>query len=130
MASHKGQAQRLQHSDQTDHTEEDEVERSYKENASGNAQAAVEEFLHSMDFLQREGDLVYMIPKGTGLALFLLAAIRQGTAAVCVEDILLQSQRCQTVWRRCAPAEPIRFGTFCCRARQGHERTGKILCKS
>ena len=48
-----------------DCSEEDEVERSYKENYAGNAQAAVENFVSNMEFLQREGDLVYLVPKGT-----------------------------------------------------------------
>lgn len=48
-----------------DGSEEDEVEASYKENLAGNAQAAVDEFMSNMDFLEREGDLVYVVPKGT-----------------------------------------------------------------
>lgn len=48
-----------------DCSEEDEVEASYKENFAGNAQAAVDEFMSNMGFLEREGDLVYVIPKGT-----------------------------------------------------------------
>ena len=48
-----------------DCSEEDEVERSYKENYAGNAQAVVEDFMNNMDFLQREGDLIYVVPKGT-----------------------------------------------------------------
>ena len=48
-----------------DCSEEDEVEASYKENFAGNAQAAVDEFMQNMEFLEREGDLVYVIPKGT-----------------------------------------------------------------
>ena len=47
-----------------DCSEEDEVERSYKENYAGNAQAAVDNFMSNMDFLQREGDLIYVVPKG------------------------------------------------------------------
>ncbi|KAL3133571.1 hypothetical protein ABBQ38_007418 [Trebouxia sp. C0009 RCD-2024] len=47
-----------------DCSEEDEVEASYKENFAGNAQAAVDEFMSNMGFLEREGDLVYVIPKG------------------------------------------------------------------
>ena len=45
-------------------SEKEEVERSYKENSAGNAQAAVDEFMKKMDFLQREGDLAYIVPKG------------------------------------------------------------------
>lgn len=47
-----------------DCSEEDQVEASYKENFAGNAQAAVDEFMSNMDFLEREGDLVYVVPKG------------------------------------------------------------------
>lgn len=47
-----------------DCSEEDEVEASYKENFAGNAQAAVDEFMSNLDFLEREGDLIYMVPKG------------------------------------------------------------------
>lgn len=45
-------------------SEEDEVEASYKENFAGNAQAAVDEFMSNMDFLERESELVYVVPKG------------------------------------------------------------------
>ena len=67
MANHNVQAERLRHSEEDpdyNNNEELEVERSYKENASGNAQAAVDQFTHNMDFLKREGDLVYVVPKG------------------------------------------------------------------
>ena len=69
MASHNVEAERLRHFEKdpehhNDCNEELEVERSYNENASGNAQAAVDEFMHNMDFLKREGDLIYVVPKG------------------------------------------------------------------
>ena len=74
MASHDVQAERLRHSEEDpnyhpDCSEELEVDRSYNENASGNAQAAVEDFMHNMNFLQREGELVYVIPKGAAICM-------------------------------------------------------------
>lgn len=50
------------------HNEEAEVERSYTENCSANAQEAVDALMTNMDFLEREGDLLYRIPKGAGSA--------------------------------------------------------------
>ena len=50
-------------------SEEDEVEASYKENSAGNAQAAVDEFMSTMDFLEREGDLIYVVPKGIAICM-------------------------------------------------------------
>ena len=47
-----------------DCSEENEVEASYKENFAGDAQAAVNEVMSNMDFLEREGDFTYVIPKG------------------------------------------------------------------
>lgn len=62
-------AEHLAHSAQDpehgrDCSEEDEVEASYKENFAGNAQAAVDEFMSNMDFLERESELIYVVPKG------------------------------------------------------------------
>ena len=69
MAGGHIEAERLQQSakDPENHkngNEEEEVEKSYKENSAGNAQAAVENLMSNMDFLQRESDLIYVIPKG------------------------------------------------------------------
>ncbi|KAL0035786.1 hypothetical protein WJX77_002605 [Trebouxia sp. C0004] len=62
-------AERLQQSakdpeNHKDCDEEEEVEKSYKKNSAGNAQAAVENLMSNMEFLQRESDLIYIIPKG------------------------------------------------------------------
>lgn len=69
MAGGQIEADRLQQSakdpeNHKDCNEEEEVEKSYKENSAGNAQAAVENLMSNMDFLQRESDLIYIIPKG------------------------------------------------------------------
>lgn len=70
MAGGAVQAKRLaQSAEDPEHdgqhcSEEDEVEASYKENFAGNAQAAVDEFMSNLDFLEREGDLAYVVPKG------------------------------------------------------------------
>lgn len=69
MAGGHIEAERLQQSakDPENHkngNEEEEVEKSFKENSAGNAQAAVENLMSNMDFLQRESDLIYIIPKG------------------------------------------------------------------
>lgn len=66
MVGDKIQAERLQQSEGRPEPEGEElaVEKSYKENNSGNAQAAVESLMSNMDFLQREGDLVYVVPEG------------------------------------------------------------------
>lgn len=67
MVGDKIQAERLQQSEGRPEPESEElaVEKSYKENNSGNAQEAVESLMSNMDFLQREGDLVYVVPEGT-----------------------------------------------------------------
>lgn len=69
MAGGHTEAERLQQSakdpgNHKDRNEEEEVERSYRENSAGNAQAAVENLMSNMEFLQRESDLIYIIPKG------------------------------------------------------------------
>ncbi len=69
MAGGYIEAERLQQSakdpgNHKDCNEEDEVEKSYKENSASNAQAAVENLMSNMEFLQRESDLTYIIPKG------------------------------------------------------------------
>lgn len=53
------------HHDATDCSEEDQVERSYKENYSGNAQNAVQKLMNNMGFLERKTKLLYNISKGT-----------------------------------------------------------------
>ena len=52
------------HDDARDCSEEDQVERSYKENYSGNAQDAVQKLMNNMDFLERKTELLYNVPKG------------------------------------------------------------------
>lgn len=71
MSQHSVQADKLEQSAPdpeqdaaNDYSEEDEVERSYKENCSGNAQDAVKTLLDRMDFLERKNDLLYNVPRG------------------------------------------------------------------
>ncbi len=68
MAGDNIEAERPRHSEEAPEyrrhcSDEEQVDKSYQENSAGK-QAAVDNVMSNVDFLQREGDLTYVIPKG------------------------------------------------------------------
>ena len=77
--------------------QEAEVERSYIENCSANAQEAVDALMTNMDFLEREGDLLYKIPKGAASASIVMRAcvdfaVRWRFSATCAQSLSMRLQ--------------------------------------
>ena len=127
MASHRVQAERLRHSDKDpdyNNIEEQEVERSYNENASGNAQAAVDQFMHNMDFLKREGDLVYVVPKGAAICMHsLISSVAPFQLPIGSDSRLRISNLQIRTHLQLSCDSPVDVSSSSCRrSRQGYER--------
>ena len=138
MAGGHIEAERLQQSAKDpekhkDCNEEEEVEKSYKENTAGNAQAAVENLMSNMEFLQRESDLIYVIPKGgqacmqcrepLGLELPRHVAIQLHSSII---QFFCQFTSADTD----APVSMPSAARACrCRPCKRHECSGEVLCE-
>lgn len=136
MAGGHIEAERLQQSakdpgNHKDCNEEEEVEKSYKENSAGNAQAAVENLMSNMDFLQRESDLVYIIPKGGQACMQCRESLGLELPRHVANHILHHRISCQfTSADTNAPVSmPSAARTYGCRPRKRHERPGEVLCE-
>ncbi len=136
MAGGHIEAERLQQSAQDpenhkDCNEEEEVEKSYKENSAGNAQAAVENLMSNMDFLQRESDLVYIIPKGDQACMQCreplgLELPRHFVIELLHHRIVCQYTSADTIARVSMPSAARAHRR---RPRKRHERPGEVLCE-
>lgn len=140
MAGGHIEAERLQQSakdpgDHKDCNEEKEVEKSYKENSAGNAQAAVKKRMSNMDFLQRESDLIYVIPEGDQARMQARMQCREPLGLELLRHVAIQllhhSICCQytSADTNSAVSMPAAARTYRRRPRKRHERPGEVLCE-
>jgi len=136
MAGGHIEAERLQQSakdpgNHKDCNEEKEVEKSYKENSAGNAQAAVEKLMSNMDFLQRESDLIYVIPKGDQARMQCREPLGLELPRHVAIQLLHHSICCQytSADTNSAVSMPSAARTYRCRPSKRHERPGEVLCE-
>lgn len=87
--------------------EEDQVERSYKENNSGNAQDAVKTLMENMNFLERTNELLYTVPRGT--TLHSLACMPIALLA-CVDVSVQRAPAFDSCGTACAVLDHLRSG--------------------